>query len=100
MSRLTVGVLRGGPSNEYDISLQTGAEVLHALPEEKYAARDIFIDREGQWHLLGMPRSPDRALRGVDVVVNALHGKYGEDGRVQQLLDRFGVPYTGSQSFA
>ena len=35
----------------------------------------------------------------VDVVLNGLHGEYGEDGEVQKLLERFGVPYTGADSF-
>jgi D-alanine-D-alanine ligase len=94
--RIVVGVLRGGPSHEYDVSLKTGASVLSALNREKYEPRDIFIDRNGQWHLHGIPANPERVLRGVDVVFNALHGHYGEDGQVQRVLEQLGVPYTGS----
>jgi D-alanine-D-alanine ligase len=42
----------------------------------------------------------EKALRGVDVAFNAMHGEFGEDGRVQRLLDGLGVPYTGSGAFA
>ena len=42
----------------------------------------------------------DRIFRQIDVVFNALHGEYGEDGKVQQLLEAFGVPYTGSGAMA
>lgn len=97
MTKLRVGVLRGGPSSEYDVSLKTGAALLKALPEERYDAHDILIDRAGMWHHFGRPMEPTRILSGLDVVVNGLHGPYGEDGTVQRLLDRSGVPYTGSR---
>lgn len=98
MSRTVVGVLRGGPSSEYDLSLKTGTAMLNALPEEEYDMRDIFVDREGYWHSRGVPADPARALAQIDVVLNGLHGGPGEDGTVQRILDRAGVPYTGSNA--
>lgn len=92
--------MRGGPSREYEVSLKTGASVLSALGGDKYEARDIFIDRAGQWHAHGRAVSPEKALAGVDVVFNAMHGEYGEDGQVQRILDTLGVPYTGSGALA
>src|SRR3989344_9225787 len=74
--------------------------MLAALPEERYAARDIYIDKKGQWHDRGRPTEPERVLRQLDVVLVGLHGEYGEDGGVQKLLERFGVPYTGADSFS
>ncbi len=94
-----VGVLRGGPSGEYEVSLKTGNTVLAHLPPH-YEPIDILIDKKGVWHVGGLPKSPESVLRLVDVVFNALHGDYGEDGKVQQLLDAFGVPYTGSGAVA
>ena len=44
----------------------------------------------------GRPVHHERIFRHIDVIFNALHGEYGEDGKVQQLLEAFGVPYTGS----
>jgi D-alanine-D-alanine ligase len=94
-----VGVLRGGPSREHEVSLKSGAAILANLPEERYTARDIYIDRKGQWHDRGRATTPERALRQIDVALIGLHGEYGEDGEVQKLLERFGVPYTGADSF-
>lgn len=94
-----VGVLRGGPSREHEVSLRSGAAMLANLPEERYAVHDIYIDREGQWHDRGRPTAPERILRQTDVVLIGLHGEYGEDGEVQKLLERFGVPYAGADSF-
>src|SRR3989344_775639 len=95
MNSIRVGVLRGGPSLEHEVSLKTGETVLRNL-SAKYSAKDIFISKEGEWHLDGKPAHHDRIFRQIDVVFNALHGEYGEDGKVQQLLEAFGVPYTGS----
>jgi D-alanine-D-alanine ligase len=72
--------------------------MLSALPQEKYETRDILIDRSGLWHMRGMPSTPVRALTQVDVVLNALHGGVGEDGTVQRILERAGVPYAGARS--
>lgn len=98
--RKVVGVLRGGPSREYEVSLKTGAAVLEALDRERYEPRDIFVSRDGEWLVRGVAMDPERALKGVDVAFNAMHGEYGEDGRLQRELDRLGVPYTGSSAFA
>ena len=96
MSRIRIGVLRGGPSGEYDVSLKTGSAVLKHLPEETYAPVDILVDRRGTWHIGGMPLAEHQAFKRVDVIFNALHGAYGEDGEVQRLLELHRVPYTGS----
>lgn len=100
MYKIRVGVIRGGPSNEYDVSLKTGATVLKELPSEKYLARDILIDKNGIWYINGLPVKPYDALHGVDVAFNALHGNYGEDGKIQHILEIHGIPFTGSGSFA
>ncbi|MBI5405790.1 hypothetical protein HY972_02020 [Candidatus Kaiserbacteria bacterium] len=94
-----VGVLRGGPSREHEVSLRSGAAMLANLPEERYAPRDIYIDKNGQWHDRGRPAAPERVLRQIDVVLLPLHGEYGESGEVQNLLERFGVPYVGADAF-
>ena len=98
--RTVVGVLRGGPSREYEASLKTGASVLESLDKEKYEPRDIFISKGGEWHSHGVAMSAEKALTGVDVAFNAMHGEFGEDGRLQHELDRLGVAYTGSGAFA
>lgn len=93
---IRVGVLRGGTSNQYDQSLATGAYVLKHLPRDRYEPVDIFLDREGIWHFNGTPLGHDKLKMRVDVIWNALHGFYGEDGKVQQLLESLSIPYIGS----
>ncbi|MFA6273309.1 MAG: D-alanine--D-alanine ligase [Candidatus Paceibacterota bacterium] len=98
MSKIIVGVLRGGPSSEYEVSLKTGASVLKYLNRERYEPRDILITKDGAWHMDGFRRGEDYVLHRVDVVFNALHGEYGEDGKVQRIMEHFGTPFTGSGS--
>ena len=104
MKHLTrVGVLRGGPSSEYEISLKTGGNVLKVLRQkfgDKYQTHDILIDKEGNWHIDGMKTVPEKLSSQIDVAFNALHGSYGEDGKVQKILDMHGIKYTGSDSLS
>lgn len=102
MSLIKVGVLRGGPSSEYDVSLKTGKHILGLLKHpdlaKVYEGKDILIDKKGVWHLDGAPVEPYDAVKHVDIVFNALHGEYGEDGKVQHLLEAFAIPFTGSRA--
>jgi len=99
MQKVVVGVLRGGPSSEYDISLLSGQAVLQHLPED-FGRRDILVTRDGRWHIDGIETTPDRLHGRVDVIWNAMHGQYGEDGKVQQIFERHYIPYTGSGPLA
>lgn len=96
MGKIRVGVVRGGPSSEYEVSLRSGGTVLRELDRNKYEPRDILITKDGDWHLNGFATSPQRLVNEVDVFFNALHGEYGEDGVIQEILDEIGRPYTGS----
>lgn len=82
-----VGVLLGGLSREREISLVTGKEVVKALRQKGYRVTPIEVRRDLPLRL--------RKHR-IEVVFNALHGKIGEDGCVQGLLEVMGIPYTGS----
>jgi D-alanine--D-alanine ligase len=101
-AKTKVGVLRGGPSQEYDISLTTGKHILSLLKKEplceEYEPVDIFVDRDSVWHISGAPVTPEEAVSRVDVLFNAMHGAYGGDGRVQGILDSFAKPYTGTKA--
>lgn len=81
-----VGVLMGGPSAEREVSLKTGRAVADALRAKGY--RVVELD-------LNAVIAQELVCEGVDVIYNALHGKWGEDGCVQGLLEILGIPYTG-----
>ena len=97
--KIKIGVLRGGLSCEHKVSLKTGESVLANL-SDKYEKYDIVINSDGQWYLNRIVSSPQAALASVDLIFNALHGNYGEDGKIQQLFTLAKVPYTGSKVMA
>jgi len=82
-----IAVVMGGPSAERDVSIATGTGVMRALDKLGYDARSLDFDARFI-----------EALRELepDVVFNALHGKGGEDGQLQGILDWMGLAYTGS----
>lgn len=86
-----VAVLAGGDSDERTISLQSGAAVQQALSARGHFALHLdpsMVDLAGvDWNQF-------------DVAFLALHGQFGEDGQVQQVLDKAGIPYTGSSAAA
>ena len=91
MKNRTIGVLMGGLSSEREVSLRSGEAALAALRGRGYRALPIYVDRD-----------LDLVLRQtrIDVAFIALHGRYGEDGCVQGLLETMGIPYTGSDVLA
>ena len=99
---MNIAVLRGGPSAKYDTSLQTGEYVLSILRKEpeKYRLKDVFISRDGLWHVEGRKYEPHAALRSTDLVWNALHDRRaGSESEVGQILSNLHIPYTGSSTF-
>jgi len=83
----TIGVLMGGLSGEREVSLRSGENCLRALLARGYRAVAIDAVRDVAQRL-------DEA--GIEVAFLALHGRYGEDGTIQGLLEVMDVPYTGS----
>jgi D-alanine-D-alanine ligase len=95
---MKVGVIHGGVSPEYDVSVASGQGIIEALHRLGHDPVPLLIDPSGEWHA---PAGSGReqalaALLTCDVVVPALHGAGGEDGTVQGLLELTGVPYVGS----
>jgi len=106
--KIRVAVVCGGLSSERDVSLKSGEQVAKSLPRKIYNVSKIEITKDGRW-LLGKksltlfdPKAgiAQNDLKRFDVVFVALHGKFGEDGKVQAILDVLGVPYTGSGALA
>ena len=79
----------GGNSPEYEISLISGREVLANLPG-KYIGIPILIPKKGNGWVNKLLRAK------VDICFIAMHGPYGEDGKIQGLLETLGIKYTGS----
>lgn len=89
--KLKVGVVFGGPSSEHDISVKTGKQVVSCLDIKKYVPIAIKIPKKGDWLIPFIKK-----IKKVDVAFLALHGQFGEDGKIQAILDSIHIPYTGS----
>lgn len=85
---LKVGVIRGGVSTEREVSMNTGSEIIKNLNRDKYEVFDIVINSE---------REVFEKLENLDLdfVYIALHGMFGEDGRIQAILESLGIAYSG-----
>lgn len=81
----------GGPSAEHEVSLASGELVKESLSPSKYEVVPVVIGRDGTW-----PVDVEDLADDIDIAFIALHGEYGEDGTVQEILKNEGVPFTGS----
>ncbi len=87
VTKKKIGVLMGGLSAERDVSLKSGEAVLKALKDMGYNAAAIDVGRD---------LAEGLKQEKIEFAFIALHGRYGEDGAVQGMLEIMGIPYTGS----
>jgi D-alanine-D-alanine ligase len=87
ITKKKIGVLMGGLSSERKVSLASGSAILEALMGKGYDAVVVDVGRDVGEQL---------RKSGVEVAFNGLHGKFGEDGAIQGLLEILGIPFTGS----
>ncbi len=118
---MRIGIIFGGSCEEHPVSVKSAQEVAKNLDPEKYEPFFIGITKSGAWRLCDGPDedwengrcrpavlSPDRSAPGLlvlaqggyetiglDLVLPVLHGKFGEDGAIQGLLELSGIPYVG-----
>lgn len=112
---LRIAVLHGGPSSEHDISVWSSRGVVSALRGLGHEVLPVYVDKAGQWHLgnrdsdagdlVAQPLpilAATQRLQSLlpDVAFMGFHGTYGEDGRIQALLDLAGIRYTASRVLA
>ena len=125
MAKKVVAVLFGGQSSEHEISKISASTIISNLSKSKYSVLPIYISKDGQWKIYDGPIenicntdweaystnaiiSPDTSHKGIirivgdkirfmpiDVVIPVLHGKFGEDGTIQGLLELAKIPYVG-----
>ncbi|MFA5145513.1 MAG: D-alanine--D-alanine ligase [Candidatus Omnitrophota bacterium] len=86
-----IGVLMGGPSTEREISLRSGKAVCDALKGSGLEAVAIDLKTDNKEEVVSLIKS-----NNLDCVFLALHGSFGEDGQIQDILETLKMPYTGS----
>lgn len=116
MKKLNIGLIYGGKSTEYEVSLRSAKSVLDALDKEKYNVRLIHVLKTGEWVTTtnlseidltlveeketmkvvpGQQFETETTKIKLDSIFSVLHGTYGEDGNVQGLLECANVAYVG-----
>ncbi len=124
MAKLRVGLLFGGRSVEHEVSVTSATSILKALDPTRYEITLVAIDHDGRWHLGTPALPPEATVRGqevslpavpgertlvpggpqaaalpateLDVIFPIVHGRGGEDGSLQGLLELANIPYVGS----
>jgi D-alanine-D-alanine ligase len=103
--RIRIAVLYGGRSAEHDVSVKSGQSIVQNLDPARYDVTPVRITTDGAWLFndsrpeLTVTEAAGR-LREVDLVFPAMHGEYGEDGKIQSFLQMIGVPYVGNRVLA
>ncbi|MFC1708549.1 D-alanine--D-alanine ligase [Candidatus Omnitrophota bacterium] len=90
-----IGVICGGLSSERDISLESGAAIFSALIKDGLDVSQIDLTTENPAQVQSVIKDA-----GIDVAFIAMHGKFGEDGKLQAILEDVGIAYVGSDSLA
>ena len=95
LKNIRVGILEGGISEERNISLLSGEQVFDSLKKAKINSvrLDIYTDNEEEVKKIIQESR-------IDVAFVALHGRFGEDGEIQRILEELNIPYTGSDPYA
>ena len=91
LKTLKIAILAGGPSDEADVSIESANCIYDALKSDGISSEKVIADKD-------MGPIIRKRWDKFDVVFNVMHGKYGEDGSVQGLLDLSGVPVVGSKT--
>ncbi|MEK7138282.1 MAG: D-alanine--D-alanine ligase [Patescibacteria group bacterium] len=100
MKKIKVAVLAGGPSTEYEVSINSGKNVFREIDRKKFEPSWAVLSKHSELKINGKKARFPEDLAGYDIVFNAMHGQFGEDGQVQAIFERVGIPFTGSGSVA
>lgn len=95
-----MAILAGGPSTEYAVSINTAKNVFREIDRAKFEPKLAILSRDLKLKTDGKRADFPESLREFDVVFNAMHGQFGEDGQVQAILENLKIPFTGSGSVA
>ena len=119
MDKINIGIVFGGKSTEHEVSIVSATSVIQNLNKEKYNIIPFYIKKDGTWykytkkvediHILKIGEKVDslekvdnvfNCLKMCNIVFPVLHGKYGEDGTIQGMLEMLEIPYVGCRIFA
>lgn len=95
--KIKILVLSGGPSSERDVSIKSGKSIIKNLNKNKYIVSSLIVSKD--LNKFFTDKNKNLILKS-DIVFIALHGYFGEDGKIQSYLESLNIPYTGSSSLS
>jgi D-alanine-D-alanine ligase len=103
-----IGLFFGGPSNEHEVSIDSALNIAENIDTRKYTLIPIFWNKNGEFYLIkNIKKRTDRKKIGVEefkkhisVALLVTHGKYGEDGVLQSIIESQHIPYAGCHVLA
>ena len=95
-----LGIIYGGISTEHDVSIMSAKSVIENLDKQKYEIHELYINKYGKWFEIKNGEKEEIynllwTLKELDVVFPVLHGRGGEDGTIQGMLEMLQIPYVG-----
>lgn len=113
--KIKLAIVVGGMSSEHDVSLMSGKSVLEKIDKDKYEIKVVYIQKNGNvYEYVGNYEELENmkmvdlearinildAIKDAEIVFPVLHGKYGEDGCIQGILETIKRPYVGCEVLA
>lgn len=101
MNKIKLGLIYGGVSTEYEVSISSYESIVNNINKDKYDITSFYISKDGTWFTDGK-RTKDvfNSLKEMDCVFPILHGKNGEDGNIAGMLEIIGVSYVGCKTLS
>ena len=95
-----LGIIYGGISTEHDVSIMSAKSVIENLDKQKYEIHELYINKYGKWFEIKNGEKEEVynllwTLKELDIVFPVLHGRGGEDGTIQGMLEMLQIPYVG-----
>ena len=95
-----LGIIYGGISTEHDVSIMSAKSVIENLDKQKYEIHELYINKYGKWFEIKNGEKEEIynllwTLKELDIVFPVLHGRGGEDGTIQGMLEMLQIPYVG-----
>ena len=100
---IKIAVLFGGPGSEHDVSVLSAKNILENIDRSKFDVLEVFIDKDKKYKIGDKVFEEERGVQeiknhGIEIVFPVIHSKYGEDGELQEKLEKAGIKFVGSSS--
>src|SRR3989344_3954559 len=102
---IKAAILFGGPGNEHEVSVSSAKNILENIDYDKFDVLEVFVTKDKKYKIGDKIFEENEGIneirsRGVEIAFPIIHGEYGEDGELQEKLEKVGIKFVGSSSEA